>query len=130
MGPTRDPFKPEVEPAQRQVWMRATGTLPDDPSLHAYLLAYVSDNQFLPTSLLPHGVTWLGGGLQVASLDHAMWFHQDFRVDDWLLYSIDSPAAHGARGLVRGQIFSRDGRLVASTAQEGLIRQKKRRSQT
>ncbi len=122
--PEDDPFLPAPKPPRRFVWLRTVGPLPDDPALHAYLLAYASDHSFITTALLPHGVTWLTPSMQVASLDHVMWFHQPFRVDDWLLYAIDSPAAHGARGLVRGNIFTRDGRLVASTAQEGLIRQR------
>ncbi len=120
-----DPFLPVPSAPERMVWLRTTERLPDDPALHAYLLAYASDNAFISTALLPHGVTWLTPGMQVASLDHVMWFHQPFRVDEWLLYAIDSPVAHGARGLVRGRIFSHDGRLVASTAQEGLIRQRR-----
>ena len=119
-----DPFLPEARPASRMVWLRTTGKLPDDQALHCYLLAYASDYSFLTTALLPHGVSWLTPGMQVASLDHVMWFHQPFRVDEWLLHVVDSPSAHGARGLVRGRIFSQDGRLVASTAQEGLIRQR------
>ncbi len=121
--PPDDPFLPSAQKPRRHVWLRAAHRLPDDPALHRYLLAYVSDYSFLTTALLPHGVTWLSPGMQVASLDHAMWFHQPFRVDDWLLHAVDSPAAHGARGLVRGRMFARDGRLVASTTQEGLIRQ-------
>jgi acyl-CoA thioesterase-2 len=108
----------------RSMWIRAAGPLPDDPALHRYLLAYASDYGFIGTALLPHGVTWLSPGMHVASIDHVMWFHQPFRVDEWLLYAIDSPAAHGARGVVRGRIFTKDGRLVASAAQEGLIRQR------
>ncbi len=123
VGGDDDPFLPAPKAPRRMIWMRTVGKLPDEPALHAYLLAYASDHGFVTTSLLPHGVTWLTPGMQVASLDHVMWFHQAFRVDDWLLYVIDSPAAHGARGLVRGRLFSREGRLVASTAQEGLIRQ-------
>ena len=111
-------------PPTRSIWLKASSPLPDEPALHRYLLAYASDHGFVATALLPHGVTWLTPGMQVASIDHVMWFHQAFRVDEWLLYVIDSPAAHGARGLVRGRIFSRDGRLVASCAQEGLIRKK------
>jgi acyl-CoA thioesterase II len=113
---------PSALPPARRVWMRARGELPDDPGLHASLLAYASDFGFVSTALFPHRVTVHTPGMQVASLDHVMWFHQPLRVDEWLLYVIDSPAAHGARGLVRGSIFSRDGRLVASTAQEGLMR--------
>ncbi|MFO0554121.1 MAG: acyl-CoA thioesterase II [Polyangiaceae bacterium] len=121
--PEDDPFLPAPRPAERKIWLRAAGQLPDDPALHAYLLAYASDHGFVTTSLLPHGVTWLTPGMQVASLDHVMWFHDAFRVDEWLLYVIDSPAARGGRGLVRGRIFTQGGRLVASCAQEGLIRQ-------
>jgi acyl-CoA thioesterase II len=119
-----DPFAPSPMPARRMVWLRAIHKLPDDDALHRYLLAYVSDFAFVTTALLPHGVGWLTPGMQVASLDHVMWFHQPFRVDDWLLHVMDSPAMHGARGLVRGRIFTRDGRLVASTSQEGLLRKR------
>ncbi len=119
-----NPLAPPPRPPRRQVWLRAIGRLPDDPALHAYLLAYASDFAFMTTSLFPHAVSWLTPGMQVASLDHVMWFHRTFRVDDWLLYDVDSPVAHGARGLARGRIFTRDGRLVASTAQEGLIRKR------
>ncbi len=120
--PGPDPAAPTPMPPYRNVWLRAVERLPDDPGLHTALLAYASDWSLLTTALLPHGVTWLTPGMQVASVDHSIWFHAPFRLDEWLLHSIDSPAASGARGLVRGQIFSRDGRLVASTAQEGLIR--------
>ncbi len=106
----------------RLVWLKAKGKLDGDRALHACLLAYVSDYSFMTTSLLPHQVTWQTPGMHVASLDHVMWFHRPFRVDDWLLHAIDSPSASGARGLVRGRVFDRQGRLVASTAQEGLIR--------
>ncbi len=122
--PGESPWSSEPRPARRMVWIKTTGALPDDLALHQYLLAYASDYSFLTTSLLPHGVSWLTPKMQVASLDHVMWFHQPFRVDQWLLHVMESPAAHGGRGLVRGQVFSSDGRLVASTAQEGLIRQR------
>ncbi len=122
VDPEDDAFAPSPKPPERLVWLRATGTLPDDPALHAYLLAYASDHSFVTTALRPHGVTWLTPGMQVASLDHVMWFHRPLRVDEWLLYVIDSPTAHNARGLVRGRVFTADGRLVVSTAQEGLIR--------
>jgi acyl-CoA thioesterase-2 len=118
-----DPLKPERRAPQRLVWYRAADTLPDDPAVHCYLLAYASDFHFMTTAMLPHGVSWLSPGMQVASLDHAMWFHRPLRLDDWLLYTIDSPSATGSRGLARGAFYSRDGALVASTAQEGLIRQ-------
>ncbi len=117
-----DPIKPGVKPPVRRAWFRATDTMPDDLRVNQYVLAYASDFSFLTTSLQPHGVTVFDPRMQVASLDHAMWFHRPFRMDEWLLYAIESPVASGARGLVRGQWFSRDGRLVASTAQEGLIR--------
>jgi acyl-CoA thioesterase-2 len=118
----RNPLRPTPMPPLRHVWLRAIDTLPDDPALHAYLLAYASDFSLLGTSLDPHGVSWLSPGMQMASLDHAMWFHRPFRMDDWLLYAIEGPSASGALGLVRGQFFDRAGRLVASVAQEGLIR--------
>jgi acyl-CoA thioesterase-2 len=124
IGESGDPFAPRVAPASRNVWMRAADPLPDDPALHRYLLAYASDHSFLTTALLPHGVSWMTPGMQVASIDHVMWFHQPFRVDEWLLHVMESPAANGARGLVRGRVFTRDGRLVASSAQEGLIRKR------
>ena len=113
---------PERSAAVRHVWLKAVDDLGDDPDLHRNLLAYVSDYQLLTTAMLPHGVRFEDGNVQLASLDHAMWFHRAFRVDDWLLYSLDSPTATGARGLSRGQFFARDGRHIASTAQEGLIR--------
>lgn len=119
-----DPIRPEPRPPTRSFWLKATGTLPEDPALHRYLLAYASDFAFLTTAMLPHGVSWLSRGMQVASLDHSMWFHEDVRVDEWLLHVVDSPKAHGGRGLVRGRVFTQDGRLVASTAQEGLIRRR------
>ena len=122
VGDADEIFSPKPAPPRRLVWMRTVATLPDDPALHRYLLAYASDFAFLGTALDPHAMSWLTPGLQVASLDHVMWFHRPFRLDDWLLYVVDSPSASGARGLVRGQFFDRSGRLVASTAQEGLIR--------
>lgn len=118
-----NPLRPTVAPPTRQLWYRTSGPLADTPALHQYMLAYASDFNFLGTSMQPHGVSWLSPGMQVASLDHAMWFHRPFRFDDWLLYDVDSPSASGARGFVRGRFFDRQGRLVASCAQEGLIRQ-------
>jgi len=109
-------------PPRRAVWFRAAGTLPADPALHRYLLAYASDFHLLATAMYPHGVSWLMPSMQVASLDHAMWFHRPFRLDDWFLYAMDSPSSSGARGLVRGRFFTRDGCLVASVMQEGLMR--------
>ncbi len=120
----RDPLRPKPMPPIRHLWYRTIDALPDDPSLHRYLLAYASDFSLLGTSMDPHGVSWLTPGMQVASLDHVMWFHRPFRVDDWLLYDIESPSASGARGLVRGRFFDRKGRLVATCAQEGLIRKR------
>lgn len=117
-----DPMQPTKRPPRRCIWYRTAGKLPDTPSIHQYLLAYASDFNLIGSSMLPHGVTWLSEGMQVASLDHAMWLHRPFRLDDWLLYAIDSPSASGARGLARGRFFTRDGRLVASVMQEGLIR--------
>jgi acyl-CoA thioesterase-2 len=119
-----DSLNPAPRPPQRAIWLRTVDKLADNPTLHQYLLAYASDHHFIGTALFPHGVTFFTPGMQIASLDHVMWFHQPFRVDDWLLHVMDSPIAHGARGLVRGRVFTRDGRLVASTAQEGLIRQR------
>ncbi len=106
----------------RQIWFRAVAALPDDERLHRCLLAYVSDFFLLDTAMLPHGTSFLTGPLVMASLDHAMWFHRPLRVDDWLLYAMESPSASGARGFARAGVFARDGRLVASTAQEGLVR--------
>lgn len=118
----RDPRRPRVTRPRRLMWYRAVDELPDNPALHRYLLAYASDFSFLGTAMDPHGVSWLSPGMQVSSVDHVMWFHRPFRFDDWLLYVVDSPSASGGRGLVRGQFFDRQGRLVASCAQEGLIR--------
>jgi acyl-CoA thioesterase-2 len=106
----------------RQFWVRTTERLPDDPDIHRCVLAYASDLTLLDTSLLAHGKSVFDRDIQVASLDHAMWFHRPFRADDWLLYVEESPSASGARGFNRGLLFSRDGLLVASVAQEGLIR--------
>lgn len=117
-----DPLKESSREPTNKIWLRANGQLPDDPGLHKYLLAYASDFQFLPTSLFPYGAFTFQRKVQVASLDHAMWFHRPFRMDEWLLHSVESPSASGARGLVRGQIFNQAGELVASTIQEGLIR--------
>jgi acyl-CoA thioesterase-2 len=116
------PIHPTPMPPRRLVWLKTTGRLPDNPALHRYLLAYASDHGFLATSLFPHGVSFFTGEVRVASLDHVMWFHAPFRADEWLLHAMDSPVARGSRGLVRGRVFTQDGRLVASTAQEGLIR--------
>lgn len=117
-----DFMTPEPQPPVKHVWIKAVDQLPDEPGLHQNLLAYVSDYELLGTSTLPHGLPFGQGRVMMASLDHALWFHREFRVDDWLLYSMDSPNSSGARGFARGQFFSRDGRLVASTTQEGLVR--------
>ncbi|QJQ95099.1 MULTISPECIES: acyl-CoA thioesterase II [Halomonadaceae] len=109
-------------PPRKQLWFRLAGDLPDDPALHRHLLAYSSDFNLLTTSLVPHGIQFGHPRLQIASLDHALWFHQDARIDDWLLYDMDSPWAGGSRGFARGSIYDRQGRLVASSAQEGLTR--------
>jgi acyl-CoA thioesterase-2 len=109
------------QPRQR-VWMRADGDLPDDPVLHACVVTYASDMTLLDTTLLPHGVGWADDSVQMASLDHAMWFHRPFRADEWLLYDQITPSTYGSRGLASGSIFTRDGRLVVSVMQEGLIR--------
>jgi acyl-CoA thioesterase II len=106
----------------KYIWFRAVDTLAVDEALHRCLLAYVSDFHLLDTALKPHGVSMISSKLVIASIDHAMWFHRSVRVDDWLLYAIDSPSASGARGFARGSVFARDGGLVASAAQEGLIR--------
>jgi len=118
----RDELNPPKRPPFQQVWFRLSERVPDNPVLHRALLAYASDFHLIGTTLFPHGVSFLQRNVQVASLDHAMWFHRPFRADEWLLYSCDSPTAQGARGLARGMIYDSAGRLVASTAQEGLIR--------
>jgi acyl-CoA thioesterase-2 len=107
------------------IWIRATGRLPDEPAIHQCVLAYASDMTLLDAASIPHGRTLFEKSIMAASLDHAMWFHRPFRADDWLLYAQDSPNASGARGFSRGLIFSRDGTLVASVAQEGLIRERR-----
>lgn len=106
----------------KHVWIRAVDALPAETALHQNLMAYVSDFELVATSTLPHGVSFTRGHIMLASLDHALWFHREFRIDDWLLYAMDSPNASGARGFARGQFFTRDGVLVASTTQEGLVR--------
>jgi len=117
-----DPNDNVPQPPYKELWFRLHGELGDDPRLHRALLAYVSDFHLIGTATLPHGISWVGGKLMLASIDHAMWFHRDFRLDGWLLYSCDSPSTSGGRGLARGSIYDERGRLVASTAQEGVIR--------
>jgi acyl-CoA thioesterase-2 len=118
----RDERHPAKRPPIQHIWFKLTSPISDSPILHRVMLAYASDFHLIGTATLPHGISYLTDHVQMASLDHALWFHRPFRVDEWLLYSFDSPTAQGGRGLARGQIFSRDGRLVASSAQEGLIR--------
>jgi acyl-CoA thioesterase II len=117
-----DLTRPEKSPPLQHFWFRAVDRLADDDALHRCLLAYASDFYLLSTSMLPHALQALSNNLIYASIDHAMWFHWPMRVDEWLLYAIDSPSASGSRGFSRGSVFTRDGRLVASTAQEGLVR--------
>jgi len=115
-----------LDPQQREpcahCWFRTVAPLPDHPRIHGAVLAYASDFQLLATALQPHGLSYPRGDVKGASLDHAIWFHGEFRADEWLLYVTDSPWSGRARGFGRGQIFSRDGRLVASVAQEGMLR--------
>ena len=120
-----DYLNPQRAAPERQVWFRAAGELPDDEMLHRRLLAYVSDFFLLDTATLPHRISLPKLDLVMASIDHALWFHRPLRVDDWLLYAIESPSASGARGFSRAGVFARDGRLVASAAQEGLMRPRK-----
>lgn len=117
-----NPFAPEKRKPLRYVWFKAIDRLPDDPVVHQYMLAYASDFGLVLTALYPHGHSFWQPQMQVASLDHAMWFHRPFRMDEWLLYVMESPSAAGARGLSNGRIYTRAGKLVAVVAQEGLIR--------
>lgn len=124
----RPHFAPEKRPPHEVLWMRAVGPVPGDPALQQCLLAYASDMSLLNTGLLPHGIGWFDNKVQMASLDHAMWFHRPFRVDEWMLCVQDSPSTSGARSLNRGMIFTRDGKLAASVVQEGLMRPRRRSS--
>jgi acyl-CoA thioesterase-2 len=117
-------FAPEKRPPSNAAWFRVAAAIGDDPAVHRAALAYASDMALLATSMMPHGVNWLMPEMQTASLDHALWIHEPFRADEWLLYTTDSPWAGHARGMNRGSIFTADGRLVASVAQEGLIRKR------
>lgn len=119
-------IEPGERAARKHIWMRAWSRLPDDAELHRNLLTYVSDYELLGTAIMPHELNFTDKTVQMASLDHALWFHRPFRVDEWLLYALDSPSAHGGRGLTRGQFYNEAGELVASTAQEGVIRPWKR----
>jgi len=118
-----NPLKPKAADPKQYLWIKANGEMLNDPRIHQYVLAYASDWGFLVTALQPHGVTLLTPKMQVATIDHSMWFHRPFRLDEWLLYVIESPSASGARGLVRGEIYNQKGELVASAVQEGLMRQ-------
>ncbi len=117
-------FNPDIRPPVKYNWFRAIRDLPEESKAHECLLAYASDFGLLGTCMQPHGVSWAMKGMQVTSLDHAMWFHREFRMDDWLLYAMESPSASNAKGLNQGNIFNRDGKLIASVMQEGLIRQR------
>jgi acyl-CoA thioesterase-2 len=116
--------QPDIRPPSKQNWFRAVGTVPARVELHHALLAYTSDFGLLGTSLQPHGVCFADRSMQVASLDHAIWFHREFDIGDWLLYDMDSPSASGGRGFNRGNIFNQKGELVASVTQEALIRRR------
>lgn len=118
-----DPMSRKGNPSTTQrVWMRADGSLPDDPVLHACIVTYASDMTLLDTTVLPFGLDWNSPGMQMASVDHAMWFHRPFRADDWLLYDQEAVSTSSARGMARGSIFTRDGLLAVSVVQEGLAR--------
>lgn len=116
-------LKPKAAPPEQAIWFRAAGKLPDDPLLHRCVLAYASDFHLLSTALRPHEKPWTSEEMAIASIDHALWFHRELRIDDWLLYCMESPTAQGARGMSRGLIYDRSGRLVASVAQENLMRE-------
>lgn len=117
-----NPLKGAVAEPTRQVWLRANGDVPDDRRIHQYLLGYASDFNFLPVALQPHGKGFLEPDLQIATIDHSMWFHRPFDLNQWLLYSVESTSASGARGFVRGEFYTQQGELVASTVQEGVMR--------
>jgi acyl-CoA thioesterase II len=114
-----------IDSGRFHVWIKATGTLPAEPAIHQCVLAYASDMTLLDTALIPHGRSVFDKSIMAASLDHALWFHRPFRADEWLLYAQDSPNLAGARGFSRGLIFARDGTLIASVAQEGLLRERR-----
>ncbi|MDW8845919.1 acyl-CoA thioesterase II [Erwinia sp. MMLR14_017] len=117
-----NPLKGHVDEPTRHVWIRANGAMPKDMRIHQYLLGYASDFNFLPVALQPHGKGFLEPGMQVATIDHSMWFHRPFDLNQWLLYSVESTSASSARGFVRGEFYTQDGTLVASTVQEGVMR--------
>lgn len=117
-----NPMKGHIAEPVRQVWLRANGAVPDNLRIHQYLLGYASDFNFLPVALQPHGVGFLEPGMQVATIDHSMWFHRPFNINEWLLYSVESTSASSARGFRSRRILHQDGTLVASTVQEGVMR--------
>ncbi len=119
-----DQLKPQKAEPKQYLWIRANGAVPNDQLIHQYLLGYASDWGFLVTALHPHQVTLMTPKFQVATIDHSMWYHRPFKMDDWLLYVIESPTASNTRGLVRGEIYNRQGDLVASAVQEGVMRYK------
>jgi acyl-CoA thioesterase-2 len=118
-----NPLRPSPAEPRQAFWFRAVDRVPDDPRLHRCLLAYASDYHLVGTAMRPHGTNWYKPSMIVASIDHALWFHRAARIDEWLLYAMDSPSAQSARGLARGLVYDRTGRLVASVAQEGLMRE-------
>ena len=117
-----NPLKGHVAEPSRQVWIRANGNVQEDFRVHQYLLGYASDFNYLPVALQPHGVGFLERGMQVATIDHSMWFHRPFNINEWLLYSVESTSASSARGFVRGEFYTQEGVLVASSVQEGVMR--------
>ena len=123
----RNWFSPTRRDPVTYSWIKTVAPLEADPAMHRAVLAYASDMGLMATSMMPHGVNWMTPGMQTASLDHAMWFHEDFRADEWLLYAMDSPWGGHGRGMNRGSLYTRDGRMVASVAQEGLIRKREPR---
>lgn len=120
-----NPLKPEKVPARQCLWIKANGEVPDNQLIQQYMLAYASDWGFLRTALNPHGVSLFTPKLQIATIDHSVWFHRPFKMDEWLLFSVESPIANNTRGFVRGEFFNQQGQLVASAVQEGVIRYKK-----
>ncbi|RWR00686.1 acyl-CoA thioesterase [[Pantoea] beijingensis] len=119
-----NPLKGQIAEPTRQVWIRANGKMPADQSIQQFILGYASDFNLLPVALQPHGKGFLEPGIQVATIDHSMWFHRPFDLNQWLLYSVESTSASSARGFVRGEMYNQDGILVASTVQEGVMRQR------
>ncbi|WP_394144320.1 acyl-CoA thioesterase II [Vibrio atypicus] len=117
-----NPLKPQKAEPKQYLWIKANGEMPDNQLIHQYLLAYASDWGFLVTALHPHEVSLMTPKFQVATIDHSIWFHRPFKMDDWLLYAIESPTASNTRGLVRGEIYNREGHLVATAVQEGVMR--------